>query len=118
MKKMILALLSMSLVLSACSKPKIDTSTDQTMERSMKKVKESLPANKQQEFEESLKVVAFGTMDRANVEEVFRASFSGEPTDTKAIEAGMKESVEGKTGEEVIALAQKIRTEQAGITSP
>lgn len=98
-------LLVLCLLLTGCGKPKIDTSTDDSMKASIEKVKASLPEDKKAEFEEALKIVVFSNLDLSDL-------FQQSQLDTGATERSMKEALHGKTGLEIIAMAEDVRKER------
>lgn len=106
MKKAMVAL-AIVLSLSGCDKPKIDTTSDEKMKSSIQKVRESLPENQRTAYDDALKVVAFSHL---NLAELMQA---GMTKNTSGIEAQMKSDLSGKTGEEIISYADKIRKDRA-----
>ncbi|MFH2349653.1 DUF6694 family lipoprotein [Enterobacter hormaechei] len=97
--------IALSLLLSACDKPKIDTSSDQSTKESIQKVRESLPDDKKSQFDEAVKVVALSQID---MRELMKAGASS----GDVYEGKIKTALEGKTGEEVITYAETIRLER------
>lgn len=93
-----------SLIFIGCSNPKIDTSTDEKMKTSIEKVRQSLPKEKKEQFDEALKILAFNQVD-------FKDIFSG-TVGIGTTEAKMKEALNGKTGNEVIAEVEKLKKER------
>lgn len=85
-------------------KPKIDTTTDETMKTSIQKVKESLKADQQKEFEEAIKLIMFSQID---MRAIFANAMAGKQMDQEKLQNDMKKSLHGKTGLEVIALAKE-----------
>ena len=63
-KTLLIAILSLSILLG-CSSPKIDTSSDETMKASIEKVRQSLPKEKKEQFDEALKILAFNQTTKA-----------------------------------------------------
>lgn len=53
-------------ILIGCSNPKIDTSSDESMKTSIEKVRQSLPKEKKEQFDEALKIIAFDQIKRAS----------------------------------------------------
>ena len=102
-KTLLIAILSLSILLG-CSSPKIDTSSDETMKASIEKVRQSLPKEKKEQFDEALKILAFNQIDFKNI----LSAAAGFGT----TEAKIKEVLNGKTGNEVIAEAEKIKKER------
>jgi uncharacterized protein YceK len=99
--------LAVTLLLSGCDQPKIDTSSDESMKSSIQKVRASLPEDKRASYDDALKAVAFSHL---NLKDLMQA---GMTNNTAGIEAQMKSDLAGKTGEEVINYAEKIRKERA-----
>lgn len=88
-----------------CSDPKIDTSTDEAMKSSIAKVRESLPEVKKQEFDEAMQVLFFSSID---IKDIFSAGAAG----ASKLEGKMKESLNGKSGVQIIAEANQIKIER------
>jgi hypothetical protein len=106
MNRIILAMLvAASLAVSGCSKPTIDASTDETMKASSQKVRESLPEAKRTEFDEAIQILAFSKIDLSSL---MASGASGAGT----IEAKVKDSLNGKTADEIIAQAAQIKAER------
>ncbi|HOB54188.1 MAG TPA: hypothetical protein PKG76_15865 [Acidobacteriota bacterium] len=103
--KSIILALGMTLLLAACAKPRIDTSSDEAMKKSIATVRESLPEKDREKFDESLKIVAFSQMDFSTL--VAAGSSGMNLTETK-----VKQVLAGKTAEEIIAAADRIVTER------
>ncbi|HIG3257297.1 TPA: DUF6694 family lipoprotein [Klebsiella pneumoniae] len=99
--------LAVVLVLSGCEQPKIDTSSEESMKASIQKVRDSLPEDKRASYDDAIKVVAFSNL---NLKDLMQA---GMTNNTAGIEAQMKSALSGKTGEEVITYADKLRKERA-----
>lgn len=100
-----LAVLSISLLLAACTKPSIDTSSDEAMKASVAKVRESLPESKRAEFDQALQVLAFNQLD-------FASLFKDGMTGTSTTLDNVKSTLNGRTGEQVIDEAGKIVAER------
>ena len=93
------------LFINGCGKPTIDTSSDEKMVASIAKVKSSLPKDKHDEFEEAIQFITFIDFDLFGF-------FKNTQIDTGSTERKMKETLDGKTAEEVFALAEKISLER------
>lgn len=106
MKKIWLTL-AVVFVLSGCEQPKIDTSSEESMKSSIQKVRDSLPEDKRASYDDAIKVVAFSNL---NLKDLMQA---GMTNNTAGIEAQMRSALAGKTGEEVITYADKIRKDRA-----
>lgn len=96
----------LALSLAACGKPTIDTSSDESMKTSIEKVRDSLSDEKKQKFDEALRIVAFSNIELKDI-------FAGGAAAAGSMESKMKETLQGKSGEEVIALAESIKKERA-----
>jgi len=91
--------------LAGCNDPKIDASSNDSMKASVQKVRESLPEPKRKEFDEAMQILAFSQID---VKDLFTQGAAG----LGNIEGKVKDSINGKTGEQVIAEAERIRAER------
>ena len=106
MKKLFLAGFAIALtVFVGCSDPKIDSSSDESMKASVEKVRKSLPESKQQEFDEAMQVLALSQVDLKDL-------FAQGATGVGNVEGKVRQSLDGKTGEQVIAEADRIRAER------
>ncbi len=103
--KSIIFALGMTLLLAACAKPRIDTSSDEAMKKSIDAVRESLPEKERAKFDESLKIVAFNQMD-------FSTMIAAGSSGVNLTETKVKQALAGKTAEEIIAAADRIVTER------
>jgi hypothetical protein len=91
-------------VLTGCSEPRIDATSDESYKESMAAVRESLPDDRRREFEEAGQLVL---MSKANPFELMSS-----PDMEVTMRAALKDAMHGKTADEVIADAQRIRAEQ------
>ncbi|GKX54109.1 hypothetical protein SOASR030_02210 [Leminorella grimontii] len=97
-------------MLTGCDEPKVDTSTDEAMKKSLQKVKESLPENKRQEFTEATSIIMMNSVD---MKALMSGAFSGNSDAIAAQQAEKAKSVlNGKTGEEIIDKAKIILAER------
>ncbi|OSN06401.1 hypothetical protein AU510_07710 [Lonsdalea britannica] len=96
-----------ALVLSGCDKPKIDTSSEATAKSSVKKVRESLPEDKRAAYDDALEVVAFSNVSRKDLMKAKMAN------DMSTVQEKMMSNLSGKTGEEILSYADKLRKEKA-----
>lgn len=94
-----------TLLFIGCGAPKIDTTSNETMKTSIQKVKESLPTDKQKEFEDASKIVVFSQM---NIKEIFLQG----PLAVNNLEGNVKTLLHNKTGEEVIIEAKKSKLQE------
>lgn len=92
-------------MLAGCSDPKVDVSSDESMKTSVQKVRNSLPKSKQTEFDNAMKVLAFSQIDMKNI-------FAPGTAGAGNFEGKVKDSLKGKTGEQIIAEADRILKER------
>jgi hypothetical protein len=92
-------------VFAGCSDPKIDASSDEAMKASVEKVRQSLPESKQKKFDEAIQVLAFSQIDMKNLLAQGAAGVGN-------TEGKVRQSLDGKTGEQVIAEAERIQAER------
>lgn len=104
-KKQLLNFIMAIVIATGCSKPTVDTSSDETMKSSIAKVRESLPVEKRAEFDEALSIIAFSEIDLKNL-------FASGAAGVNVTEAKVKQSLHGKTGDEIIAQAAQIKKER------
>lgn len=93
------------LLVAGCSEPTIDASSDQAWSASIDKVRQSLPQEQKAKFDEAVQVLAFSQQDLTRFLEEGISSIS--PTRQQ-----MKDVLNGKTGEEVIMEAERIKRER------
>ncbi len=105
MKSKLFILAFVTLFLVGCSKPTVDTSTDESMKSSIAKVRESLPVDKRAQFDEAIQLMAFSQID---LKSIFAEGVAG----VGNLEGKMKETLNGKTGEQIIAEAAQIKLER------
>ncbi|MEK9497795.1 DUF6694 family lipoprotein [Photorhabdus sp. P32] len=106
MKKIAITIL-LALALSGCDKPKIDASNDESMKESIQKVRESLPEDKRSQFDDALMIVAFSQI---SMQDLIQGGISD---NSSILEDKMKDSLAGKTGDEVITYADSVKKERA-----
>ncbi|OSN05724.1 DUF6694 family lipoprotein [Lonsdalea iberica] len=106
MKKTGMAIV-IALVLAGCDKPKIDTSSEATAKTSVKEVRESLPENKRAAYDDALEVVA---LSNVSMRDLMKAKMAN---DMSMVQEKMMSNLSGKTGEEILSYADKIRKEKA-----
>ena len=87
------------------SQPRVDTSSDEKMKASIAKVRESLPENRRHEFDEALEITLFSQVDLQNL-------FVAGATGVNVVEAKIKQSLNGKTAQEIIAQSAQIKKER------
>jgi PBP1b-binding outer membrane lipoprotein LpoB len=102
MKKSLLLFAVVLMFVAGCSKsaPTIDTSSDKAMKASLQRVLESLPVEKQAKFQSAVMLITISGLTPAEM--------SAEDGAARSMER-LKERLDGKTGEEVIAEAEKIK---------
>ena len=84
------------------SQPRVDTSSDEKMKASIAKVRESLPENRRHEFDEALEIMLFSQVDLPNL-------FVVGTTGVNVVEAKIKQSLNGKTAQEIISQSAQIK---------
>ena len=92
-------------ILAGCSDPKIDASSDEAMKASVGKVRESLPQEKRKEFDEAVQVLALSNL---NMKDLLADGASSAGT----VKGKVRKSLDGKTGQQVIAEAERVRAER------
>lgn len=100
-----LTLLLMIVMLTGCGEPTIDTTTDETMATSIESVKQALPLEKQKEFEEAIVLLSMNEID-------FAALFTQGSEVGENLEKKVRAKLNGKTGQQVIDEALKIKQEK------
>ena len=91
-------------ILAGCSDPKI-ASSDEAMKVSVEKVRESLPQVRRKEFDEAIQVLAFSNL---NMMDLLAEGASGAGN----VKGRVRKSLDGKTGQQVIAEAERVRAER------
>lgn len=101
---LVTATLSVTILLTGCEDPKLDTSSDNDLEQSMQEVKESLPEDKRDDFDSAAQLLLFSQIDTEKL-------LSGESGAEQATD-NFRKRVDGLSGAEVIATAEKVRAER------
>lgn len=101
----VLGIMMMFVILAGCSDPKIDASSDEAMKASVEEVRESLPESKRKDFDEAIQLLAFSQID---MKDLFAAGAAG----VGNLEGKVRQSLDGLTGEQIIAEADRIRAER------
>lgn len=91
------------LLLSGCGENKIDSSTNETLKSSIEEVKSPLSDEKKKEFEEAIQLLVF-----SGVTNIFELASA----DTNALQRKFRDSINGKTADEIIQEAQKVKEER------
>ena len=92
-------------LLPGCGESKIDASSDEKLKTSVQKIRDALPESKRDAFEEAVKVVTLSKLELKDV-------LSGAATKPGAFEETLRLSLGGKTAEQVIAEADRIRADR------
>lgn len=100
-----LLLIIIIVTLYGCGEPTIDTTTDETMATSIEAVKQALPLDKQKEFEEAILLLSMSEIDFTAL--LTQGSEAGENLEKK-----VRAKLNGKTGQQVIDEALKIKQEK------
>ncbi|MGV7093230.1 DUF6694 family lipoprotein [Siccibacter turicensis] len=106
MKKMIISALAV-LLLAGCNDPKIDATTEDTLKSSLQEVRNSLDEADKPRFDKAVEVVALSNI---SIPELLQAK---EKENDAFIQNKFKETLNGKSGKEVISLADDITRKQA-----
>jgi hypothetical protein len=97
------AALVVVLVSVGCAKPRIDAKTSETLKQSLQKVRDSLSVKRRAEFDG-----AIGTIYSSQISfDTLARGFSG----ITSIGANLQAALDGKTADEVIAYAEKLKKE-------
>jgi len=104
MKRAPIAFAALLLVLVACSEPqpRVDASTPESTARSLEEIQSSLPEDKREKFSEALAIIIPYAMG-GNLQEV-----GNTPEARERVQAALR----GKTADEIIAEADRIRRER------
>ncbi len=101
MKKNILVA-SIFLLITACSDPTLDASSDEAFRTSLEKISRSLSPEQQAQLRNDVSMLAMQSVD-------FGALLQGEQTD---VERNMRTQFDGKTASEVMSEAARVRAER------
>lgn len=104
-KRIAIVFMLLPLFVVGCGEPRIDSSTDKSMKASIAKIRESLPQDKRAAFDKALQVIAFSQVDLKGL------MTQGAPG-VDATLGKVKDVLNGKTGLEVIAEAERVRKER------
>ncbi|UCD32168.1 MAG: hypothetical protein JSV38_15665 [Desulfobacterales bacterium] len=91
------------LLIISCGEKRIDSSTDERLQKSLDSIRESLSEDKKVEFEEAIKAITISAMDS-----VFESDASPEDMARE-----IKNTLDGKTADEVIAEGNQIIAERS-----
>ncbi len=98
-----IAVMALAVVLSACSEPTVNArGSDEDRTASITDVKDALPEERRDDFEDAMKSLVFADVD----------GLAG-LADAEGIQRRFKDRIHGKTAEEIIAEAAKAREEKA-----
>ncbi len=100
-----LTLLIFLVFIYSCSDPKIDMTSTESMKSSIAKVRESLPAEKREQFDDAIQLMTLRQIG-------YSLLFPGIIQKDAGFEEKMKDSLNGKTGEQIITDALEIREER------
>lgn len=89
-----------------CSEPTIDTSSDEAMSRSIERVRESLPEEDRERFDQAIEQLSMSEISWADI------MSAGSEGGAETIAAKVKDRLSGKTGEEILAEAAEIQAER------
>jgi len=101
MNRPLILVVLLAVLCGGCSKPRIDASTDDSLEQSLDRVRASLPESRRPAFDASLSTIS--TILESIID--FRAVDVG----VASMQAAFKQALNGKTGDEVIAYADDLK---------
>lgn len=105
----LLVIFIVALMLVACDQlvpaPTIDASTDESMKQSAEKVRESLPVKDREGFDKAMRILAFSQID---LKDLFAEGAGGAGN----LKGKVRQSLHGKTAQEVIGEADRIQEER------
>jgi len=99
--KRFLALAIVAVFLSGCADPKIDVSNEEIQKKSIEKVRNALSEQKRSEFDNAMKIIVFSGMNLFN------------PKESEYAMKNAVQTLQGKTGNDVIAEGKRIKEERA-----
>lgn len=102
--KRALILAAVAALCAACSKPRVDATSEETLKASIAKARESLPESRREKFNQSLQLLMRENMDLGSI-----VAAGGLPQSITAI----AKPLDGKTGEEIIAAGEAVEKRQA-----
>ena len=105
MNPRLILIICLILALVGCAEPTIDASNEDALKRSIENVRDSLSASEQTEFDEAFQLLAMSQID-------FSDLMAESQADTGLLERRMRDSVHGKTANEVIDEANRIREQR------
>lgn len=94
---------------SACSSPRIDTSSDDKMKSSIERVRSSLPEERRGKFDEAVATIG---MSNINLGNAMADAMAGKTPNADRLLGDVKAALNGKTADEIIAAADKIVAER------
>lgn len=97
----LLMLVLATMAITGCSDPTIDASSEAKMKESVAKVRESLPEAKRVDFDQAVQLIAFSQIDMKSL-----FANGGD------VEGKMRDALNGKTAEQVLAQAKQIQAER------
>ena len=106
MRKVLCILVVGTFALGCDSEPRIDTSSDAVMKTSIEEVRSTLSSEEQEKFDEALQVLAFSGV---TLENLFTEGLTG---GVSGLQGRFKETLQGKSASEVIAVADSIHSER------
>ena len=101
----VLMLVLAAMAITGCSDPTIDASSEAKMKESVAKVRESLPEAKRTDFDQAVQLIAFSQID-------MKSLFANGGADAGDVEGKMRDALNGKTAEQVLAQAEQIQAER------
>ncbi len=94
-------------LLGGCGGPTIDASSDEALKQSIENVRQALSDSERAKFDEAISILALSQID-------MKTLLADGVLGSGSLEGKVRQSLDGKTGEQVIAEAERIRTERKG----
>jgi hypothetical protein len=102
---LVIALLSVVVMAFGCGDPTVDTSTEESMTSSIARARQSLPVEKRKQFDEAIRILAYNQID-------FNSLLTPKAPGAGNFEDKIKDTIDGKTAEQIIAEASAIKLER------
>ena len=101
MNRPLILVVFLAVLCGGCFKPRIDATTDDSLEQSLGRIRASLPESRRPTFDASLSTISTILASRID----FRAVDVG----VASMQVAFKRALNGKTGDEVIAYADDLK---------
>lgn len=105
LKKVAISVCALSLF--ACAAPRVDTSTDESVKKSIERVRGSLPEEKRADFDNAIRDLALADF---KLQDIMAQQGGNLSVDDLAVK--MKRRLQGKTGDQILSEAAKLREDR------